>query len=139
MLFRSEIGLSGNYDDARVADLGPVAPTALVFTGARIGRVPQQRGTARITYDDRAIGTFTVLGRYESTNTTLGNTFTIPDFGVVDLSAQRHLFGDVNLFLSLENVFDRAYYVTISGTAAAPINSLGLPRTLRAGFDIVHF
>ena len=69
-----EVGLSGNYDDARVADLGPVAPTALVFVGARIGRVPQQRGTARITYDNRSIGTFTVLGRYESTNTTLGNS-----------------------------------------------------------------
>ncbi len=134
-----EIGLSGNYDDARVVDLGPTAPTALVFVGARIGRVPQQRGTARITYDNRDIGTFTVLGRYESTNTTLGNSFTIPDFGVVDFSAQRHILGDVNLFVSVENVFDRPYYVTISGTTAAPIYSLGLPRTLRVGLEVVHF
>ena len=134
-----EVGLSGNYDDARVADLGPVAPTALVFVGARIGRVPQQRGTARITYDNRSIGTFTVLGRYESTNTTLGNSFTIPDFGVVDLSAQRHLVGDIDLFVSVENVFDRPYYVTISGTATAPIYSLGLPRTVRVGLDLLRF
>ena len=134
-----EVGLSGNYDDARVADLGPVAPTALVFVGARIGRVPQQRGTARITYDNRSIGTFTVLGRYESTNTTLGNSFTIPDFGVVDLSAQRHLLGDIDLFVSVENVFDRPYYVTISGTATAPIYSLGLPRTVRVGLDLLRF
>ncbi len=134
-----EVGISGNYDDARVADLGPVAPTALVFKGARIGRVPQQRGTLRVTYDDRSIGTFTVLGRYESTNTTLGNSFTIPDFGVVDLSAQRHILGDVGLFVSVENLFDRPYFVTISGTTAAPIYSIGLPRTVRLGLDVVHF
>ena len=80
-----------------------------------------------------------MLGRYESTNTTLGNSFTIPDFGVVDFSAQRHILGDVNLFVSVENVFDRPYYVTISGTTAAPIYSLGLPRTLRVGLEVVHF
>ena len=72
-------------------------------------------------------------------NTTLGNSFTIPDFGVVDLSAQRHLVGDIDLFVSVENVFDRPYYVTISGTATAPIYSLGLPRTVRVGLDLLRF
>jgi outer membrane receptor protein involved in Fe transport len=135
------LALSGslNYDDARVSDLGPVAATATVFKGARIGRVPIQKATLRGSYDSPLLGTWVLMGRYEGSNTTLGNAFTLPEFGVMDASFSRPVFGGVSVFGSLENVFDRKYYTGLAGTAALPIVTLGLPRTFRVGVDAVRF
>ena len=128
-----------NYNDDRITSLGPNAPTATTFIGARIGRVPIQKATVRASYDDKTLGTLTVMGRYEGSNTTLGNAFTLPEFGVADVSYAREIFGGLNVFASLENIFDRKYNVNLSGTAAAPIVSLGLPRTVLAGLELTRF
>ena len=130
---------SFNYNDDRVTDLGPVAATATTFVGSRIGRVPIQKATVRASYSTADAGTITVMGRYEGSNTTLGNAFTLPEFGVADASYRRTILGDVSGFASLENIFDRKYYVNLSGTATAPIISLGLPRTVRIGLEIEKF
>lgn len=130
---------SFNYNDDRVTDLGPVAATATTFVGARIGRVPIQKATVRAAYDTPLVGTIALMGRYEGSNTTLGNAFTLPEFGVVDASYRRTIVGDVSVFASLENIFDRKYYVNLSGTAALPIISYGLPRTIRFGVEVTKF
>jgi hypothetical protein len=47
--------------------------------------------------------------------------------------------GLLSAFVAVENVFNRSYDVTVAGTAAAPLISLGIPRTVRVGFDVTHF
>jgi outer membrane receptor protein involved in Fe transport len=128
-----------NYDDARTTDLGPIAPTALVFVGARVARVPMQRATLRGSYDSQQYGTLTLLGRYEGSNSTFGNSFVLPEFGVLDASYTRELFRGVSIFAGMENVFDRKYNVSQAGTLAAPIVTLGLPRTVRIGVDLIRY
>jgi len=89
----------------------------------------------RAAYDSKTIGLLSLVGRYEGTNTTFGNSFTLPDFGVLDASVSRAIMPGLDGFVSLENVFNRPYTVNLAGTAAAPIVSVGLPRTLRLGLE----
>jgi outer membrane receptor protein involved in Fe transport len=130
---------SFNYDDDRITDLGPNAPSTTTFVSARIGRVPIQKATGKAQYDSPLIGTWMVMGRYEGSNTTLGNSFTLPEFGVADASWNKPLMGGLSIFASIENIFDRKYQVNFSGSTSAPIVTLGLPRTVRAGFDLTKF
>jgi outer membrane receptor protein involved in Fe transport len=91
-----------------------------------------------VSYDSTALGMFTVIGRYEGTNTTFGNSFTLPAFTVVDASWRRHVMVGVDLFAGVENIFDREYWVNASGSAAAPFVSLGLPTTIHVGLEAFH-
>ncbi len=137
----SEFTFSGsfNHNDDRVTDLGPVAATATTFVGSRIGRVPIIKATLRAAWDSPTFGSLAVLGRYEGSNTTLGNSFTMPDFGVADANYRRAIVSGVSGFLSVENIFDRTYIVNMAAPATAPILSLGLPRTVRLGFEFERF
>ena len=92
--------------------------------------------TVRAAYDSKTIGLVSLVGRYEGTNTTFGNSFTLPDFGVLDASLSRGIIAGLDGFVSVENVFDRAYTVSLAGTATAPIITVGLPRTLRIGLEV---
>lgn len=137
---RLQVSGSFNYDDDRVTTLGAgVSPSTTVFVGSRIGRVPIQKASARISYDSPLLGTWTVLYRYEGTNTTLGNSFTLPAFQVYDASVRKEIIGGVSAYLSVQNIFDTKYYVTTSGTAALPINQLGLPLALVLGVTAVRY
>jgi outer membrane receptor protein involved in Fe transport len=130
------LSASGNYIDNRITDMGAATPTATLFKGARVARVPFSRATVRAAYDSKAIGLLSLVGRYEGTNTTFGNSFTLPDFGVLDASLSRGIIAGLDGFVSVENVFDRAYTVSLAGTATAPIITVGLPRTLRIGLEV---
>jgi outer membrane receptor protein involved in Fe transport len=137
---RFQFSASYNYDDDRITTLGSgVSPTSTVFVGARIGRVPIQKATARASYDSKLLGTWSLLYRYEGTNTTLGNSFTLPAFQVYDASINKELLAGMSAFLSVENILDSNYYVTTSGTAALPINQLGLPRTFVLGLSLMKY
>ena len=137
---RLQFSTSFNYDDDRVTTLGVgVAPSATVFVGARIGRVPIQKASARLSYDSPMLGTWSLLYRYEGSNTTLGNSFTLPAFQVYDASINKEFLPGFSIFLSIENLFDTKYYVTTSGTAVLPINQLGLPRTLVLGVSAMKY
>ena len=137
---RFQFSTSFNYDDDRVTTLGAgVSPSATVFVGARIGRVPIQKASARASYDSRLLGTWSLLYRYEGSNTTLGNAFTLPAFQVYDASINKEFLPGFSAFLSIENLFDTQYYVTTSGTAALPINQLGLPRTVVLGVSVTKY
>ena len=114
---------SYNYNDARVTS-----------TGEFVNRVPLQRGSARVTYSSPSIATVNVIYRYEGPNHALGGARLAP-FAVVDLDARRQVYANTQLFASIENLFDRQYVVNVSG----PLESMGLPRTVRAGVSIDSF
>jgi outer membrane receptor protein involved in Fe transport len=99
-----------------------------------VNRVPLHRGAARLTYDERRVGTFNVIYRYEGPNHALSGARLAP-FAVVDLDARRELRPGAAVFVSAENVFDRVYTVNFAGA----LESIGLPRTLRAGVALRSF
>ncbi|MEP6495818.1 MAG: TonB-dependent receptor [bacterium] len=127
-----------SYDDARITDLGPVRSSATTFVGARVTQTPYQKATVRASYDSRSLGEWTVVGRYEG-NATLSSGLTLPQFTVIDANITRRLLNGINGFVAIENIFDRVYDVNLAGTAAAPLVSVGIPRTLRAGVDVARF
>ncbi len=130
-----DFSASANFNNTRVRDLGTAASTATLHEGARVARVPREKGTVRMAYNAPGLGTVTLLGRYEGTNTTFGNSFTLPGFTVVDMSYFRRIANGLDVIAGIENVLDRAYWVNASGNAASPFVSLGLPRTVRLGFE----
>jgi iron complex outermembrane receptor protein len=117
------LSLSYNYDLARV-----------VATKAFVNRVPLQRGAARLTYEAPRIGTINGLFRYEGPNHALGGARMGP-YGVFDLDGRREIARGADIFVAVENLFDRKYTVNWSG----PLESLGLPRTIRGGMSLRSF
>lgn len=117
------LSASYNYDDARV-----------VSTGKPVNRVPLQRGSARVTWSAPSIATVNAIWRYEGPNHALGGARMAP-YALVDLDARRAIRRDVDLFVSVENLFDRQYTANWAG----PLEYLGLPRTLRAGLSVGSF
>ncbi|MFN2635467.1 MAG: TonB-dependent receptor domain-containing protein [Gemmatimonadaceae bacterium] len=117
------LSASYNYDLARV-----------VATKAFVNRVPLQRGSARLTFDSPRVATVNGIFRYEGPNHALGGARLAP-FGVLDLDARRQLRHGTDVFAAAENLFNREYVVNRSGT----LESLGLPRTLRAGISFGSF
>jgi outer membrane cobalamin receptor len=115
----AELTLAGsyNYDDARVNS-----------TGAPVNRVPLQKGSARITWDAPEIVMANLIYRYEGPNHALGGTAMGP-YALVDLDLRREIVHGTELLVSVQNLFDRQYTANWSG----PLESVGLPRTLRAG------
>jgi outer membrane cobalamin receptor len=117
------LSLSYNYDLARV-----------VATKAFVNRVPLQRGAARLSYDARHIASVSAVFRYEGPNHALGGARLAP-YGVVDLDVRHELARGAELFVAAENLFDRDYTVNFQG----PLESLGLPRTIRGGMSLSSF
>jgi outer membrane receptor protein involved in Fe transport len=127
-----------SYDDARITGLGPVPASATTFVGARVTQTPYQKATVRASYDTRTYGEWTLEGRYEG-NATLSSGLTLPEFGVVDASVRKQVTREVNGFAAMENIFDRAYDVSLAGTVASPLVSVGIPRTFRLGVEIDRY
>ena len=117
------LGASYNYDHARVTS-----------TGAPVNRVPLQRASARVTYDSRRIATVDLIYRYEGRNHALGGA-RLPSLMVFDLDARRELLRGADVFVDIENLFDRDYIVNVAG----PLQYIGLPRTIRAGVSLRSF
>ncbi len=117
------LSVSYNYDLARV-----------VATKAFVNRVPLQRGAARLSYDLPHIATINTTFRYEGPNHALGGARLAP-YGVVDLDLRHEIVRGADLFIGAENLFDRAYTVNFQG----PLESLGLPRTIRGGMSVSSF
>jgi outer membrane cobalamin receptor len=114
---------SYNYDDARVNS-----------TGAPVNRVPLQKASARVTWDDPRIAMLNLIYRYEGPNHALGGTAMGP-YALVDVDLRREIVHDTELLVSVQNLFDRQYTANWSG----PLESIGLPRTVRAGIAAHSF
>jgi outer membrane receptor protein involved in Fe transport len=117
------LSVSYNYDLARV-----------VATKAFVNRVPLQRGAARLSYDAPHLASISTIFRYEGPNHALGGARLAP-YGVVDLDVRHELARRAEVFVAAENLFDRDYTVNFQG----PLESLGLPRTIRGGMSLSSF
>jgi outer membrane receptor protein involved in Fe transport len=117
------LSTSYNYDLARV-----------VATKAFINRVPLQRGAARLTYNSPKIATVNAIFRYEGPNHALGGARMSP-FGIFDFDARHDIGRNTDIFVAVENFFDRQYTVNFQG----PLESIGLPRTIRGGISLRSF
>jgi iron complex outermembrane receptor protein len=126
------ITASLNYLDAKIVS----GPTGTVV-GTRIGRVPVQRQNVRVTYTSRTLGAFTVTGRHEGVTTTLQGVPLAP-FTLYDAQYRREIIREVAGFIQVENLTDTKYQVGLSA-AINGVVSLGMPRTVRVGLDVVHF
>ncbi|MDQ6768777.1 MAG: TonB-dependent receptor [Gemmatimonadota bacterium] len=117
------LSASYNYDLARV-----------VATKAFVNRVPLQRGAARLTYESPRIATINAIFRYEGPNHALGGARLSP-YGLMDLDARHEVRSGADIFASMENLFDRQYTINFQG----PLESIGLPRTVRGGVSLRSF
>lgn len=111
------IAASYAYDDARVD-----------ATGAPVNRVPLQKASARVTWSAPRVATLNVVYRYEGPNHALGGTPMGP-YALVDVDVRREIVSGTELLLSAQNLFDRQYTANWAG----PLESVGLPRTIRVG------
>lgn len=114
---------SYDYDDARVNS-----------TGAPVNRVPLQKGSARVTWNAPQIATLNLIYRYEGPNHALGGK-TMGPYALVDFDVRREIVRGTELLASVQNVFDRQYTANWSG----PLESVGLPRTVRVGLAAHSF
>ena len=56
------------------------------------------------------------------------NELKLDEYGVVDLSASQQVLRGVNVFVAVENLFDKDY-----DTGRTPFRTVGWPRTARVG------
>ncbi|HEU4587070.1 MAG TPA: TonB-dependent receptor [Gemmatimonadales bacterium] len=117
------VAASYNYDRARIT-----------ATDKPVNRVPLHRAAVRFTYDKRSLGALNVLLRMEGENHALGGARLAP-FTVFDVDVRREIRPGLELFAAAENLFNREYIVNVSG----PLESIGLPRTLRGGIMVESF
>jgi outer membrane cobalamin receptor len=117
------LAASYNYDRARVT-----------ATDLPVNRVPLHRAAVRLTYDSPRLATVNLLFRTEGENHALGGARLEP-FTVFDVDVRRELGRGISLFAAVENLFDREYVVNVSG----PLESIGLPRTIRGGVLVESF
>ncbi len=105
------------------------APAQPALVGKRLPQDPRHRTTAQLAFDDARLATVTAQVRY------LGpqfeddlNTLPIGAVVLVDARAARRLGRGVELFASVQNLFDRRYVVGRAG-----VDTVGAPRTLELG------
>jgi outer membrane receptor protein involved in Fe transport len=135
-----ELFLSGsvNYDDDR--QQSGLLPTVTDDTKPHINRVPSPKQTIRATYSSVVLGDWTAIWRHEGHTTTLQGVWLNP-YTVVDLNVQREIMNGIRGFVSVENLANANYQISLSlATATAPrLEQMGLPRTVRVGVEAYRF
>jgi len=130
--FHTRLHLQAQYlfDEATVEDFAP-DPT---IEGNRIPQVPKHRASLRLDYSIPARLNISLLGRFESLRFDDDrNQIKLGSFFVTDLMVSRPLGGLSEVFLSVENLFNRRYAVQ-----ATPVEQLGTPIIVTAGLRF-HF
>lgn len=118
------------FDEATVEDFAP-DPT---IEGNRIPQVPKHRASVRFDYSIPAQLDISLLGRFESLRFDDDrNQIKLGSFFVADLIVSRPLGELSEVFLSVENLFNRQYAVQ-----ATPVEQLGTPIIVTGGLRF-HF
>jgi outer membrane receptor protein involved in Fe transport len=135
-----QLFLSGsvNYDDDRQQSGLPA--TATDDTKPHINRVPSPKQTIRATYSSSVLGDWTAIWRHEGHTTTLQGVWLDP-YTVVDVNVQREIMSGIRGFVSVENLANANYQISLSlASATAPrLEQRGLPRTVRVGVEAYRF
>ena len=97
--------------------------------GNRIPQVPKHRASLGIDYFNPALVNVSLMGRYESHRFDDDlNQLKLGSFFVADLTAYRPVGNSTELFLSVENLFNRRYAVQ-----ATPVELQGTPTIVTGG------
>jgi outer membrane receptor protein involved in Fe transport len=136
----AQLFLSGsvNYDDDRQQSGLPA--TATDDTKPHINRVPSPKQTIRGTWSAATLGDWTAIWRHEGHTTTLQGVWLDP-YTVVDANVQRELVDGLRGFVSVENIGDKHYQISLTpATPTTPrLVQRGLPRTVRVGVEAYRF
>jgi outer membrane receptor protein involved in Fe transport len=121
--------VSGSYifDDTEVVS----APNQPALEGKRIAQVPKHQFTLRLGYTNPALFNVAVQGRYvgDQFDDDL-NSLKLGDFFVVDLFLSRRIKPGWDVFLGVENLFNRTYE---DGKTADGIVTIGAPVLVHGG------
>lgn len=100
--------------------------------GDRVPEVPTFQLSGNLTYSDPHGFTGAVQSRaFGSAYDDDLNQFLLNGYGVVDLSASQQLVHGTNVFVAVENLFNKDY-----DTGRTPIRTIGWPRTARVGVRV---
>src|SRR5574337_497341 len=130
---------SGSYlfDDTDVLS----APNQPGLEGKQIAQVPKHQFTLKLSYTNPALINFYVQGRYvgDQFEDDL-NTLKLGDYFVVDLMVWRSIpvpkLSAGEVFLAVENLFDRTYEVGKTGTPTNNIVTIGAPVLVHGGLRV---
>ena len=113
------------FDEATVRDFSANPE----IEGKFIPQVPKHRASLGLDYSNRKWFNVSLYGRFESLRFDDDiNRFTLGSFFVAGLAASRPLRGPWEVFVSVENLFNRRYPVR-----ATPVALLGTPIIVSAG------
>ena len=108
------------------------APTQPQIEGNRVPQVPTYQLGGSVTYNDPIGFTGSVQARAFGPQFDDDlNDFELEEYGVVDFSASQQLLRGLNVFVAMENLFDKDYDV-----GRTPLRTVGWPRTARVGVRV---
>ncbi len=118
------------FSDARVVD----APAQRALEGKRLAQVPEHTVTLGVRYRNPSILTASVTARYvgQAYEDDL-NTLPLGAYVVLDVLLARQLTRWAEVFLAVENLFDREYAVARTSEG---VTSIGAPRLVRGGLRL---
>lgn len=125
-----ELRASYLWNDAEVVK----ASNQRNLEGKRIAQVPHHQLSLGVQYTNPAFVNVAVHGRYVSDQFEDDeNRLTLGDYFVVDMTLWREITKQAELFLAVENLFDRTYEV---GKTTDGVVATGTPRLIRGGVRI---
>jgi outer membrane receptor protein involved in Fe transport len=99
------------------------------LAGKQLPHAPARRATVQLAYDDPQIATVTVVLRYAGQQFEDDlNTLPLDAVALVDLSARRRLFGDLDAYVTVNNLLNQQYLVGRAG-----VDTVGEPLTVLVG------
>jgi len=107
------------------------APGQEALVGKALPHTPKHQGTISLAYDDPRRATASAQARYvgkQYETETNAATTVMGEFVLVDLFAAWHATDRFDLFLAVENLFDKTYLVGRAG-----VDTIGQPRFVHAG------
>ncbi|MBI4607507.1 MAG: TonB-dependent receptor [Candidatus Rokubacteria bacterium] len=118
------------FADAEVLE----APSRRSLEGKRIAQVPRHQLTLGARYANPALLNVSVQGRYVSDQfEDDDNSLRLGDFFVLDVTLSRALSKWGEVFLAVENLFDRTYEV---GKTTEGVVTIGTPRLVHGGLRL---
>jgi len=120
------LSASAGYTFAPTQVLSAASDT---LVGKQLPHAPARRATVQLSYDDPRIVTLTLVVRYvgQQFEDDL-NTQPLDGVALVDLSARRRVFGDLDAYVTVNNLLDQQYLVGRAG-----VDTVGEPLTVLAG------
>jgi len=113
-------------------------PSDTSLVGKFLQQVPENRGSLSMSYTHPRYVDVTLSALFvghqfdddQNVKAKTGEDPGLPAYGVVDLSALRALGRNLDLFLTVQNMFDKEYWVQLQPTTIAA------PRLVNAGFRV---